>query len=139
MVVDNIGCSNILFGMVSLSLILFFHGNIITFIFVIECKIIVSRFLWIMGVSLVVSLRNRLRHAVPRRQLVFHVLQRSFVLILFGIILNSHGNPATLNKLRFPGVLQRIGVTYLIVGLLETVFTKRTETVSEVCLKIITP
>lgn len=85
-----------------------------------------------MGVSLVVSLKNRLRHAVPRRHLVFHVLQRSFILILLGIILNSHGNPATLNQLRFPGVLQRIGITYLIVGLLEIAFTKRTEIIYEV-------
>lgn len=86
-----------------------------------------------MGVSLTVSLHNKLRHAVPRRHLIFHILQRSLILILFGIVLNSHGNPATLDKLRFPGVLQRIGVTYLIVGLLETGFAKRTEAVNEVC------
>lgn len=91
------------------------------------------RFLWIMGVALTVSFHNKLRHAVPRRHLIFHILQRSFVLILFGVVLNSHGNPTTLDKLRLPGVLQRIGVTYLIVGLLEAAFTKRTEGVNEVC------
>lgn len=132
MVVDNIGYLNIQFGMVLLLLIWFFHGNKVIFAFITKNKIIEFRFLWIMGVSLVVSLRNRLRHAVPRRHLFFHILQRSFVLILFGIIINSHGNPATLDKLRFPGVLQRIGITYLIVGLLETAFAKRIETSSEV-------
>lgn len=89
-----------------------------------------------MGVSLVISFRNRLRHAVPRRHLVFHVLQRSFILILFGIVLNSHEHPITLTKLRFPGVLQRIGFTYLIVGLLEAAFSKRTETTYGVCVKV---
>lgn len=134
MAVDSIGSSNTQYGTDLLSLISFFPGKTTVNALGPPCIIFFKcRFLWIMGVSLTVSLHNKLRHAVPRRHLIFHILQRSLILILFGIVLNSHGNPATLDKLRIPGVLQRIGVTYLIVGLLEAGFTKRTEAVNEVC------
>lgn len=89
-------------------------------------------FLWIMGISFYISLHGKLRRAVPRRYLVFHVMRRSFLLIVFGLMINSHGDFGKLNALRFPGVLQRIGVTHLIVGLLETAFVKRTEVANEV-------
>lgn len=89
----------------------------------IECL----RFLWLMGFSLTISLQNKLRRAVPRRSLVFQVIRRSFILIMLGLILNSNKNMSTIAELRFPGVLQRIGITYLIVGLLEVTFTKRIE------------
>lgn len=80
-----------------------------------------------MGLSLTVSLQSKLRRAVPRRQMVFQVIRRSFILILFGVIINSNKNMSTIADLRFPGVLQRIGITYLVVGILEVIFTKRVE------------
>ncbi|KAB0792026.1 hypothetical protein PPYR_13987 [Photinus pyralis] len=89
-------------------------------------------FVWIMGLSLTVSLGNRLRRAVPRRQLFMSVVQRSLLLIFIGIILNSNDiRTQTLASLRFPGVLQRLGLTYLIVGVIEVAFAKRTTTVNE--------
>ncbi|XP_044269660.1 heparan-alpha-glucosaminide N-acetyltransferase-like [Tribolium madens] len=91
-------------------------------------------FLWLMGVSFAVSLQAKLRRAVPRRQLVIGVMRRSFILILLGIIINSNQNLQTIGSLRFPGVLQRFGVTYFIVGLLEIIFTKRTEVESVSCI-----
>lgn len=85
-----------------------------------------------MGLSLSISFHSKLRRAVPRRHLVFLVLRRSFILILLGLIVNSHGNLNRLDTFRVPGVLQRIGVVYLIVALLETIFAKRTESITEV-------
>ncbi|KAJ8949967.1 hypothetical protein NQ318_002375 [Aromia moschata] len=64
---------------------------------------------------------------LPRRQIIFHIIRRSFVLIFIGLILNSNQNMSTIADLRFPGVLQRIGITYFIVGILEVIFTKRSE------------
>lgn len=78
-----------------------------------------------MGFSIIISLRNRLRSAMPRRQIIMQIVYRSIILMLIGLILNSHGRKSELDDLRFPGVLQRIGITYLVVGLLEAVFTKR--------------
>lgn len=82
-------------------------------------------FMWVMGFSITISLRSRLRTAVPRRQIVVQIIYRACVLILLGIVLNSHGRRSELEDLRFPGVLQRLGVAYLCVGLLEALFTKR--------------
>ncbi|KAJ8922259.1 hypothetical protein NQ315_004196 [Exocentrus adspersus] len=84
-------------------------------------------FLWVMGLSLTVSFQSKLRRAVPRRQMVFQVIRRSLILVLLGVIINSNKNMSTIADLRFPGVLQRIGVAYLVVGILEVIFMKRTE------------
>lgn len=80
-----------------------------------------------MGLSLTVSMQNKLRRATPRRQIVFQIIRRALILIFFGILINSNKNLSSIANLRFPGVLQRIGITYFVVGLLEAVFTKRTE------------
>lgn len=82
-------------------------------------------FLWLMGFSVTISFNNKLRRAIPRRQLVFQVVKRSLILILLGLMVNSHCNKTTLEAIRIPGVLQRIGVTYFIVGLLEALFSPR--------------
>ncbi|XP_067011142.2 heparan-alpha-glucosaminide N-acetyltransferase [Anabrus simplex] len=83
-------------------------------------------FLWIMGASLVISLRSQLRSTLRRRQLFLKVLQRSVILIALGLILNSMGGGQRLDlsSMRLPGVLQRIGVSYLIVGTIETMLIK---------------
>ncbi|XP_023026506.2 heparan-alpha-glucosaminide N-acetyltransferase [Leptinotarsa decemlineata] len=84
-------------------------------------------FLWLMGLSLTISLQKKFRYLIPKRVMIFTVIRRSFILIAIGLILNSNKNMSTIEDLRFPGVLQRIGLTYLVVGILEIAFTKRTE------------
>ena len=59
--------------------------------------------------------------------MVFQVIRRSLVLVFLGLLINSSNNMSTIADLRFPGVLQRIGITYFIIGILEVIFTKRTE------------
>lgn len=90
--------------------------------------------MWIMGLSLMVSLQNKLRRSVPRRILVFQVIRRSLILIFLGIVINSSKHTLVISELRLPGVLQRLGITYFIVGILEITFTKRIEL--EVCYMI---
>lgn len=76
-------------------------------------------FMWIMGVSLVISIQSQLRNSVPRMKLAQRIIRRSIVLVLLGLIMNTDNNHNDLGKLRIPGVLQRFGVSYLIVGLVE--------------------
>lgn len=83
------------------------------------------RFAWLMGMSTNISLRARLRTAIPRKQLVLQIFYRSCILIFLGIVLNSHLRRTDLEDLRFPGVLQRLGIAYFFVGLLEALFAKR--------------
>ena len=80
-------------------------------------------FLFIVGITIVFSVEARLARGATRAQLALHTLQRAVILFAFGIVVN--GFPYFhLAHLRIYGVLQRIAVCYLIVGLFY-LFDKR--------------
>jgi predicted acyltransferase len=68
-------------------------------------------FLFIMGVVLPFSISRRRERGQSLPILYLHILKRSFVLILLGLIFN---NLLSFNwsEMRWPGVLQRIGLCY---------------------------
>jgi predicted acyltransferase len=70
-------------------------------------------FLFIVGVSLVLSFHVRLQQGQARRALILHALRRSVLLFIIGLALNGMASlqPATW---RIPGVLQRIAVVYAV-------------------------
>merc|ERR1712106_244607 len=82
-------------------------------------------FIWIMGVSLAISTQSQLRNSVPRKKIVLRVIKRSLVLIFLGLVINSEGRNNDLRTMRFPGVLQRFGVTYMVVGVMESLLLPR--------------
>lgn len=104
-------------------------------------------FLFIVGVTTDLSLRGR-----PTGDAVRRILKRGSLIILFGILLNwfpfySRGelagidNPATLDRimwkidhLRIPGVLQRIGVVYMIAALIALKTTRKQQIVIAVAI-----
>jgi len=73
-------------------------------------------FVFVVGVSVVFATDARLAKGAARSELARHTVIRTIVLILFGIIVNSFPF-FHLAHMRFYGVLQRIGVCYLVVGL----------------------
>jgi predicted acyltransferase len=73
-------------------------------------------FVFVVGVSVVFAFEARLARGATRGKLAWHTLQRAVILILLGIVVNSFPFFA-LDHMRFYGVLQRIGVCYLVVGL----------------------
>jgi predicted acyltransferase len=73
-------------------------------------------FVFIVGVSVVFAFDARRAKGTPPMQLAKHTVIRAIVLILFGIFVNSFPF-FHLDHMRFYGVLQRIGVCYLVVGL----------------------
>jgi len=77
-------------------------------------------FIWIMGVSLAISTQSQLRNSVPREKIVMRVIKRSIILMLLGLVINSEGGRNDLRTMRIPGVLQRFGLTYLVVGVTES-------------------
>jgi predicted acyltransferase len=83
-------------------------------------------FVFLMGVSVVFATEARLGRGDTRAKLAWHTAQRAAILILLGIIVNSFPffHPA---HMRFYGVLQRIGVCYLVVGLFY-LWDRRTST-----------
>jgi predicted acyltransferase len=73
-------------------------------------------FVFVVGISVVFATAARLARGASRAELARHTIQRAAVLILFGMVVN--GFPYFhLAHFRFYGVLQRIGVCYLVVGL----------------------
>ncbi|KAI5733432.1 hypothetical protein M8J76_011898 [Diaphorina citri] len=76
-------------------------------------------FVWIMGVSLTFSLCSKLRSGASRAHLFLSVLRRSVILIVLGLVLSNLNN-SDVTKLRYMGVLQRLGLAYLFVASVET-------------------
>ncbi len=74
-------------------------------------------FLFLVGVSLVLSTASRIHRGVPRGTLLLHMLRRAVVLILFGMVVNTFPFQH-LGSVRFYGVLQRTGLCYLAAGAL---------------------
>ncbi|XP_011333866.1 heparan-alpha-glucosaminide N-acetyltransferase isoform X2 [Ooceraea biroi] len=79
-------------------------------------------FIWIMGVCIPIALSAQLRRGVSKSQISCSILKRSFLLFLIGVSLNTLGTNAQLENIRIFGVLQRFGISFLIVGLVYLCF-----------------
>src|SRR5438105_1489328 len=74
-------------------------------------------FLWIVGVAMTLSFARRVERGDNRGKLLLHVFKRAAIIFAIGLFLN--GFPYFhLPTLRYPGVLQRITVCYLIAACL---------------------
>jgi predicted acyltransferase len=73
-------------------------------------------FLFVVGASIVFAFDARLRRGDTRPQLTRHTVQRATILFLLGVVVNTFPFIHT-PYLRIYGVLQRIALCYLIVGL----------------------
>jgi predicted acyltransferase len=80
-------------------------------------------FLFIVGVSMVLSFDARRAKGASRGELLLHSLKRSAIIFGLGLFLNGYPHYA-LGTIRIPGVLQRIAVVYLIVSVI-VLFTGR--------------
>ena len=74
-------------------------------------------FLFLVGLSLVLSTTARLSRGVAPGTLLLHMLRRAAVLCLFGLVVNTFPFQH-LDSVRFYGVLQRIGICYFAAGIL---------------------
>ena len=83
-------------------------------------------FLFIVGVSLVLSLTRRQGAGIDRAALVRKIVGRAAAIVAIGFMLNLIPR-FDLATVRIPGVLQRIGVVYLITALLVVFTAERTQ------------
>jgi len=74
-------------------------------------------FLFIMGVVLPFSISRRRQRGQSLPMLHLHILKRSVVLILLGLIYNNLLN-FNWSEMRWPGVLQRIGICYFFASII---------------------
>jgi predicted acyltransferase len=70
-------------------------------------------FLFLVGISTVFSTASRLAKGATRQSLFLHVLRRSILLYLLGLVVNSFPY-FHLHTMRFYGVLPRIAICYLV-------------------------
>ena len=74
-------------------------------------------FLFLVGISTVLSTASRIEKGASRGSLFLHVLRRAIILYLLGLVVNSFPF-FHLHTMRFYGVLPRIAICYLIVATL---------------------
>ncbi|XP_067577607.1 heparan-alpha-glucosaminide N-acetyltransferase isoform X1 [Pseudorca crassidens] len=90
-------------------------------------------FVFIMGSSIFLSMTSVLQRGCSKFRLLGKIAWRSFLLICIGIVIvnpNYCLGPLSWEKVRIPGVLQRLGGTYFVVAVLELLFAKP---VPEIC------
>uniref|UniRef100_A0A3B4V5E2 Si:dkey-192p21.6 n=1 Tax=Seriola dumerili TaxID=41447 RepID=A0A3B4V5E2_SERDU len=89
-----------------------------------HCNTVVpSRFVFIIGTSVVLAFRSMQRRGVSRLQLLRKVTWRTVVLLMLGFCFLNYSprdGPLSWSWLRIPGVLQRLGFTYFVLSLLQT-------------------
>src|SRR5882724_5536700 len=79
--------------------------------------LIFPSFVFLVGISIVLSFSARLQRGETRRQLALHAAKRSLLLFALGVFLN--GAPEFhLATWRIEGVVQRIAICYLVAGIL---------------------
>lgn len=92
-------------------------------------------FVYITGVSVVLSLQKRLEH-VDRASLIKHILKRTAILFLVGIIYYDQISMLSLAHIRIMGVLQRISLCYLFTSMLVLYTRPRSQVVTLVCILV---
>ncbi|XP_015110706.1 heparan-alpha-glucosaminide N-acetyltransferase [Diachasma alloeum] len=80
-------------------------------------------FAWIMGLTIVLSLKSEMRLSISRPRIILKFLRRGLILVLLGLIINGQRG-TRLSDLRFTGVLQLLGITYFICASIETIGMK---------------
>ncbi|AWW30953.1 DUF5009 domain-containing protein [Echinicola strongylocentroti] len=86
-------------------------------------------FLFIVGVAIELSLGGQVRKGRPKRELMKKSLIRSLKLIGLGLLLTAFPY-FDLANLRFPGVLQRIGIVYFISTVMYLYLSRRALVIS---------
>lgn len=74
-------------------------------------------FLFIVGVAITYSLSKRKQRGDNQTKLILQIIRRSATLFLLGLLLAGFPN-YNLEHIRIPGVLQRIGVVYLVASII---------------------
>jgi len=81
-------------------------------------------FLFCIGAALPISLERRIGDASGRSPIYLHILWRSLALVALGLLINAYPG-FDWAHVRLPGVLQRIGVTYGLVGAFLVLISRR--------------
>ena len=83
--------------------------------------LIAPGFLWVIGISMVFALQRRMKEVSNRREIFKHILFRSFLIFIIGIVLqliDTYDHPDMYSTFKYMDILQRIAISYLIAATL---------------------
>ncbi|KAJ7383508.1 hypothetical protein OS493_027674 [Desmophyllum pertusum] len=83
-------------------------------------------FMWIMGVSMVISFQSLRQRQVRPMTIFVKILRRAIILFGLGLFVSNY---ADLAHYRIPGVLQRFAACYFIIAILQLVINPGTDSV----------
>lgn len=86
-------------------------------------------FLFILGVAIPFSFRRRIEEGAEPSDLLVHIARRSLVLVMLGLAMRIVPD-FDLAEMRWPGVLQRIGLVYFAAAALYVLTSRRTRWVA---------
>jgi predicted acyltransferase len=104
---------------------------------------IAPAFLWIVGLSLVLSVTHRVQNGASRRTLLLHSLRRAAVLFALGLYYSNLYDliPITdwgfLHTFKILSILQRIAVCYLVASVLVLWCSRRTQVIWTVAFLVL--
>ena len=84
--------------------------------------LIAPLFLFIVGLSLPFAIQSRLRRGESRKTILYHILRRTALLIVLGLVFNGILQ-LNFSDFRYTGVLQRIALSYVFAAII-TLMTK---------------
>ena len=96
--------------------------------------LIFSLFVFIAGLSIPFSVTKRLERGDNRRDLYIHIILRGFLLFGLGLVYNGFYIGFQYSTARFGGVLQRIGISSTIAGLLVMNSKPRTQILTAIAI-----
>lgn len=79
--------------------------------------IVFPSFIFIMGFSIVLSIKTQLTLKKDYLLVTLNIIKRSFKLFVIGLMLNTHYS--NIHEVRITGVLQRFAISYLVVALVH--------------------
>lgn len=79
-----------------------------------------------MGFCIPISMHKRVQNEIPWQKTLFDIIYRTVVLVILGLVINFYDNNSSFYIMRIPGYLQRLGILYFIVGIMEVIFIKKT-------------
>lgn len=96
--------------------------------------LIMPMFIFVVGLVLPFSVLRRLERGESRQKLYLHIVKRTILLILLGIMVENHGLRFNLSEMHWPGVLQRIGICYFFAAILVIRTEWRTQAIVMVAI-----
>ncbi len=79
--------------------------------------LIAPLFLFIVGLSLPFAIQSRLRRGESRKTILYHILRRTALLIVLGLVFNGILQ-LNFSDFRYTGVLQRIALSYVFAAII---------------------